>query len=41
MNSKTITNVEFKENLDIIYKTDTFRKESIIKSIPVLKEFLS
>jgi sulfatase maturation enzyme AslB (radical SAM superfamily) len=41
MNSKTITDAEFKENLDIIYKTDTFRKESISKSIPALKGFLS
>jgi hypothetical protein len=41
MNSKTITDAEFKENLEIIYKTDKFRKESISKSIPKLKGFLS
>jgi sulfatase maturation enzyme AslB (radical SAM superfamily) len=40
MNSKSITDEEFKKNLEIIYKTDEFRKENITQSIPVLQEFL-
>jgi len=40
MNSKSITDAEFKNNLQIIYKTDNFRNENIIDSIPSLKKFL-
>jgi sulfatase maturation enzyme AslB (radical SAM superfamily) len=40
MNSKSITDDEFKNNLKIIHKTDNFRNESIVDSIPVLEKFL-
>jgi hypothetical protein len=40
MNSKSITPLEFKNNLEILYKTDVFRKENITTSIPILNDFL-
>jgi len=40
MNSKSITKQEFDDNLKIIYKTDTFRKESLITSIPILEKYI-
>jgi sulfatase maturation enzyme AslB (radical SAM superfamily) len=40
MNSKSITKKQFDDNLQIIYKTDFFRKESLITSIPVLGKYI-
>jgi sulfatase maturation enzyme AslB (radical SAM superfamily) len=40
MNSKSITKQEFDDNLKIIYKTDMFRKESLITSIPILEKYI-
>lgn len=40
MHSKSITDQEFRDNLQIIYKTDDFRKESLVKSIPKLEKYV-
>jgi sulfatase maturation enzyme AslB (radical SAM superfamily) len=39
MNSKEISEIEIQKNLEILYNTDRFRKESIFESIPYLKKF--
>lgn len=40
MNSDSITNTQFIENLEIIYKTDKFRNENLSESIPEIKKYL-
>jgi len=40
MNSKSIDQEQFEKNLNMLYKTDSFRKESLFDSIPYLKKSL-
>lgn len=40
MYSKTITDCEFSQALDIIKKTDTHRNENLLNSIPQLKKYI-
>jgi sulfatase maturation enzyme AslB (radical SAM superfamily) len=40
MNSKNISNFEIRNNLDIFFKTDNYRKENLFDSIPYLKKFI-
>jgi sulfatase maturation enzyme AslB (radical SAM superfamily) len=40
MNSDSITDAQFIENLEIIYKTDKFRNENLSESISEIKKYL-
>lgn len=40
MNSKQITDTQFKENLKLLYQTDIFRKEKLSVSIPKVTAYL-
>jgi hypothetical protein len=39
MNSREISELQISSNLDILLKTDKFRKESLFGSMPYLKRF--
>jgi hypothetical protein len=40
MNSKDINKETFDSNLEILYKTDKFRNETLSESIPEIKKYL-
>lgn len=40
MNSQNIDYITFKNNLSLLYKTDEFRKEQIVNSIPELSKYI-